>query len=137
MKPNSISEAQDVKAETLQKDYLESEIKTTTTKTEDDAKMKRNGKHEQKKKKKKYKRTGKAYNHCSVVTTEMKRHLVKHKKIKPFKCDQCEIAFDLKFNTFASQSRSRIVFLFPMRTKSNHKKNSADARGKTRGRSRG
>ena len=40
MKPNSISEAQDVKAETLQKDYLESEIKTTTTKTDDDAKKK-------------------------------------------------------------------------------------------------
>ena len=49
-------------------------------------------------KKKKYKGTGKAYNHYSVVTTEMKRHLVKHNKIKPFKCDQCEKAFDLKFN---------------------------------------
>ena len=48
MKTNSISEAQDVKAETLQKDYLESEIKTTTTKTDDDAKKKRHGKCEQK-----------------------------------------------------------------------------------------
>ena len=28
----------------------------------------------------------------------MKRHLVKHDKVKPFKCDQCEKAFGLIFN---------------------------------------
>ena len=79
-------------------DYLESEIKAPTIKTDEDARMRRNGKCKQKKKKKKYKGKGKVCYHCNVVTTEMKRHLVKHNKIKPFKCDHCEKAFGLKFN---------------------------------------
>ena len=79
-------------------DYLESEIKAPTIKTDEDARMRRNGKCKQTKKKKKYKGKGKVCYHCNVVTTEMKRHLVKHNKIKPFKCDHCEKAFGLKFN---------------------------------------
>ena len=45
-----------------------------------------------------YKRKGKTCDHCGAITTELKRHLVKHEKVKPFKCDQCEKAFGLIFN---------------------------------------
>ena len=91
-----ISEGQNLKEDALQ----ENETKDTITKPDrKDGDKTRNEKSEKiKKKKKTYKQKGKTCDHCGLVTKDMTRHLVKHDKKKPFKCDQCETAFGLKFN---------------------------------------
>ena len=88
IKDKEMSECQNLKEET--KDTF---IKPTNT-----GRKERKRKFGPKNKKKKYKQKGKACDHCGLVTKEMKRHLVKHDKTKPFKCHQCEKAFGLKFN---------------------------------------
>ena len=82
------------------KEYLLQKYETedTAIKPKTNGRKNRKVKFGPKKKKKKYKQKEKTCNHCGVITIDMKRHLVKHDKIKLFKCDQCEKAFGLKFN---------------------------------------